>query len=72
MSEIRREQCDPLPNEAQRLECVRQVNDIEDNALSRLDPAVCRSFDCRAFAAMGIAEHCAPGHQTLSWEFAGQ
>ena len=39
MSEIRREQCDPLPNQAQRLECVRQVNDIEDNALSRLDQA---------------------------------
>jgi Putative zinc- or iron-chelating domain len=35
-------------------------------------PAVCRSFDCRAFAAMGIAEHCAPGHQTPSWDFAGQ
>jgi Fe-S-cluster containining protein len=35
-------------------------------------PAVCRSFDCRAFAAMGIVEQCAPGHQTPSWEFAGQ
>ena len=32
-------------------------------------PGVCRSFDCRAFAAMGIVEHCAPGHQTPDWEF---
>jgi|SRR5271169_6305341 Putative zinc- or iron-chelating domain len=32
--------------------------------------AVCRSFDCRAFAAMGIVEHCAPGHRTPDWEFA--
>ena len=39
MSEIRREQCDPLPNEAQRLQCIHQVNDIEDNALRRLDQA---------------------------------
>jgi hypothetical protein len=39
MSEIRREQCDPLPNQAQRLECVRQVNNIEDNTLNRLDQA---------------------------------
>jgi Putative zinc- or iron-chelating domain len=35
-------------------------------------PGVCRSFACRAFAAMGIVEQCAPGHQTPSWEFAGQ
>jgi hypothetical protein len=34
-------------------------------------PGVCRSFDCRAFAAMGIAEHCAPGHLLPDWEFAG-
>ncbi len=39
MSEIRREQCDPLPNEAQRLECIQQINDIEDNTLRRLDQA---------------------------------
>jgi hypothetical protein len=39
MSEIRREQCDPLPNEAQRLACIHQVNDIEDDALRRLDQA---------------------------------
>ena len=35
-------------------------------------PAVCRSFDCRAFAAMGIVEHCAPGHETPDWKFAGR
>ena len=35
-------------------------------------PAVCRSFDCRAFAAMGIVEQCAPGHRTPNWEFVGQ
>jgi hypothetical protein len=35
-------------------------------------PAICRSFDCRAFAAMGIVEHCAPGHQTPGWEFAAE
>jgi hypothetical protein len=34
-------------------------------------PAVCRSFDGRAFAAMGIVESCAPGHQTPGWKFAG-
>jgi len=39
MSEIRREQCDPLPNEAQRLKCIQQVNNTEDNTLSRLDQA---------------------------------
>jgi hypothetical protein len=39
MSEIRREQCDPLPNEVQRMKCIRQVNDIEDNTLRRLDQA---------------------------------
>lgn len=39
MSKIRREQCDPLPNEARRVECTQQVNDIEDNTLRRLDQA---------------------------------
>jgi hypothetical protein len=34
-------------------------------------PTVCRSFDCRAFAAMGLVEHCGPGHPTPDWEFAG-
>jgi Fe-S-cluster containining protein len=33
-------------------------------------PTICRSFDCRAFAAMGIVEHCGPGQQTPDWEFA--
>jgi hypothetical protein len=35
-------------------------------------PAVCRSFDCRAFAAMGIVEHCDPNHKTPDWEFAAR
>jgi hypothetical protein len=35
MSEIRREQCDPLPTEAQRLSCVRSVDKMEDDALHR-------------------------------------
>jgi hypothetical protein len=33
-------------------------------------PSVCRSFDCRAFAAMGLVEHCDPNHRTPDWEFA--
>lgn len=39
MSEIRREQCEPLPSAAQRLACIRQVNHIEDDALRQLDQA---------------------------------
>jgi Putative zinc- or iron-chelating domain len=35
-------------------------------------PAVCRNFDCRAFAAMGLVEHCAPNHRTPDWEFAAR
>jgi Fe-S-cluster containining protein len=35
-------------------------------------PAVCRSFDCRAFAAMGLAEYCDPNHKTPDWEFAAR
>ena len=35
-------------------------------------PAVCRTFDCRVFAAMGLAERCGPNHETPGWEFAGQ
>jgi Putative zinc- or iron-chelating domain len=35
-------------------------------------PGVCRTFDCRVFAAMGIVEHCGPNHQTPDWEFTGQ
>ena len=34
-------------------------------------PAVCRAFDCRIFAAMGLIERCGPNHQTPHWEFAG-
>jgi Putative zinc- or iron-chelating domain len=30
-------------------------------------PAVCRSFDCRAFAAMGLVEHCASNLTTPDW-----
>jgi Fe-S-cluster containining protein len=33
-------------------------------------PSVCRSFDCRAFAAMGIIEHCYPNYRTPDWTFA--
>jgi hypothetical protein len=40
MSEIRREQCDPLPTEPQRKVCIQQVNDIEDDALRQLDETV--------------------------------
>jgi hypothetical protein len=39
MSEIRREQCDPLPIQPQRAACIQQVNDIEDEALRQLDEA---------------------------------
>jgi hypothetical protein len=39
MSEIRREQCDPLPSEAQRRSCLQQVDDIENDAQRRLDDA---------------------------------
>jgi hypothetical protein len=39
MSEIRREQCDPLPTEPQRAACIQQVNDIEDDALRQLAEA---------------------------------
>lgn len=35
-------------------------------------PAVCRTFDCRAFAAMGLVEHCDPNHKTPDWEFAAR
>ena len=35
-------------------------------------PAVCRSFDCRAFAAMGIVERCGPNQETPNWEFIGK
>jgi hypothetical protein len=35
MSQIRREHCDPLPTEAQRLACVRSVDKMEDDALRR-------------------------------------
>ena len=34
-------------------------------------PAVCRTFDCRVFAAMGLAECCGPNHRTPGWEFDG-
>ncbi|HEY3912777.1 MAG TPA: hypothetical protein VGM07_23230 [Stellaceae bacterium] len=39
MSQIRREQCGPLPSEAQRRSCIRQVDDIEDDARRRLEDA---------------------------------
>lgn len=39
MSQIRREQCDPLPSAAQRVACIQQVNHIEDDALRQLDQA---------------------------------
>jgi len=35
MSQFRREQCDPLPTGAQRLACVRSVDNMEDDALRR-------------------------------------
>jgi hypothetical protein len=34
-------------------------------------PSACRSFDCRAFSAMGLVEHCDPNHQTPGWKFDG-
>jgi hypothetical protein len=34
-------------------------------------PAVCRTFDCRVFAAMDLVERCGPNHETPGWEFAG-
>jgi Fe-S-cluster containining protein len=33
-------------------------------------PSACRNFDCRAFSAMGLVEHCDPDHRTPDWEFA--
>jgi len=33
-------------------------------------PAVCRTFDCRVFAAMSLVERCGPSHETPGWEFA--
>jgi hypothetical protein len=33
-------------------------------------PSACRIFDCRAFSAMGLVEHCDPNHRTPDWEFA--
>ena len=33
-------------------------------------PSVCRTFDCRAFSAMGLVEHCDPNHLTPDWQFA--
>jgi Fe-S-cluster containining protein len=32
-------------------------------------PSACRSFDRRAFSAMGLVEHCDPNHHTPGWEF---
>jgi len=34
-------------------------------------PAVCRTFDCRVFGAMGLIERCGPDHETPGREFAG-
>lgn len=39
MSQIRHEQCEPLSSEAQRRSCIQQVDDIENDALRRLDDA---------------------------------
>jgi len=33
-------------------------------------PSVCRTFDCRVFAAMGLVEHCGPSRRLPNWEFA--
>ena len=33
-------------------------------------PLACRSFDCRAFAAIGSVEYCDPNHRIPDWEFA--
>ena len=35
-------------------------------------PAVCRSFDCRVYAAMGLDRRCDDGHELPDWEFVGQ
>jgi uncharacterized protein len=35
-------------------------------------PAVCRAFDCRVFAAMGLVERCGPDHQLPDWEFTAE
>lgn len=32
-------------------------------------PSVCRSFDCRAFSALGLVEYCDPYHRTPDWQF---
>ena len=32
-------------------------------------PSMCRTFDCRVFAAMGLVERCGRSHQTPGWEF---
>ena len=32
-------------------------------------PSACRSFDCRAFAAIGLVEYCDPNHRIPDWEF---
>ena len=61
MSEIRREPCDPLPNEAQRLECVRQVNDIEDDTLRRLDQARQQQVIQAAVDQMHVINQGGPG-----------
>jgi len=34
-------------------------------------PAICRGFDCRLLAAMGLVERCGPNRQIPDWEFAG-
>lgn len=39
MSQIRHEQCEPLSSETQRRSCLQQVDDIENDALRRLDDA---------------------------------
>ena len=31
--------------------------------------AVCRSFDCRVYAAMGVDGRCDDSHQLPDWEF---
>jgi hypothetical protein len=30
-------------------------------------PSACRNFDCRAFSAMGLVEHCDRNHRTPDW-----
>jgi hypothetical protein len=61
MSEIRRERCDPLPNEAQRQECIQQVNDIEDNTLRRLDQARQQQVIQLAVDQMHVINQSGPG-----------